>query len=148
MENAIDEVADYITKRISKVNCKTIICLKTVPEIDLRDYIHRIHIYGLHKDDINHLYYALVLMDRLPIKFTLYNVHILYYLSYYYSSIYMSDYLMNIKQVCHIGGVHHDQMVMLSMTYLKIIDYNISISEKDFSDLRYNMNKSTKKRCI
>jgi len=100
--------------------------------ISLYDYVERIDTYSFPRCD-SYLICALVLMDRLSnIKRD--TIHMLFYLSYFYSSIYLYDYKIDVNRCFSVAGMNKEMFTDCSARFLQCLEYNISVSKEEYDN--------------
>ena len=100
--------------------------------ISLYDYVERVVYYSYPRCD-TYIVGALVLMDRITlIKRT--SVHLMFYLSYFFASVYLCDYKLDMKRCFAIAGVSKEVFTTCLTSFLQRLDYNISISKEDYDN--------------
>ena len=146
----IKEIADTLSSIISKnkksKNYKNEIAPfvhEHAPKISLFDYLFRIQKYS--EIENSTIIISLIYLDRIcskkGIKLTKYNIHRILFSSILVAIKYNEDIIYDTKFYSKIAGVSVDELKILEYSFLKIIDFQLFVSDelyKKYHDYLFN----------
>lgn len=113
-----------------------------IPKISIFDYLLRIQKYS--EIENSTLIIALIYLDRIlikkEIKLSKYNIHRLLFTSILISIKYNHDCINKIIYYSKIGGVQIKELIILEKEFLKIIDFELFVSDEMYKKYYESLN--------
>ena len=118
-------------KNILKHQSKSCFSLKTIPEINIDNFLKRINKYC--EPEISTLILSLIYIDKFcidgDIVISEYNIHRILLASIFLSLKYNEDILFSTKYYSKIFGIHIKELILLERKFLEIINFNVFVSD-------------------
>jgi hypothetical protein len=122
-------------KKIVIIQKKQIFSLNKIPKINLLQYLHRIVQYC--EIERSTLISALIYLDRFiqntNIYLTEFNIHQILMISIIISYKMNEDIIYTNNFLCEVAGINLKIFNQLQIEFFKLINYNLCISEKEFT---------------
>ena len=129
------------TNEDEKLNLIKPFIFKKMPHITIYDYIERLYKYSKVSDEIFIL--TLIYIDRIcflyKIKLNYFNIHKLFLASFIVAIKYHEDSYYSMKFYAKLCGVPLKEMLHLEYEFLKLIRFNLFVSEALFNKYKDNI---------
>lgn len=123
-------------QEILKEQMLSVFSARTIPAIDIDDYLHRIQYYGEMED--NTLIIALILIDRLSniasIVLSQFNIHRILFAAILIAVKYNEDKIFNNGYYAEIAGVPLEELNVMESDFLGLIGFNLYIDKELFEN--------------